>query len=58
MKKESTPGGGCSAGEEIDTSQQRDTRELYIIVEEREREREEGKKKRNERCVEQSRKPR
>lgn len=31
------PGGGCWAGEEIDTSQQRDTREFYIIVEEKER---------------------
>lgn len=35
MKKEST-GGGCSAGEEIDTSQQqRDAREFHIIAEER-----------------------
>lgn len=40
MKKEST-GGECSAGEEIDTSQQQhDAREFHIIAEERKKKRE------------------
>lgn len=39
MKKESTAG-GCSAGEEIDTSQQQqhDAREFHIIAEEKKKE--------------------